>query len=138
MDEMTSHGSRGVRSGLAALLVACSLIATPRAADAQALATICGSPFPFPFPGRPTGQVQPLTDDQPLFTTGEGSETVSVLDIASTGSLTFRRNVLQTSFVAGGMVTSPEGDRLYVTTLDPGIIVNTSRQTERSWRSSRS
>ena len=88
-----------------------------------ALSPIAGSPFTF---ARGTdssvGVLSP--DNQHLFVSNQGSDEITVLDVASGGSLTQESGspfAIPLGFFPAGMGTNREGDLLYVTNADQTV-----------------
>jgi DNA-binding beta-propeller fold protein YncE len=112
-------------AGLLAAPALLALLLSATVAEAQTLSSICGSPFTFASP--PAGfasQVLLLSpDEQHLFAAAPFENSITVLDVATSGALSFRGNFPSTpSFFTSGMAINPEGTRLYVTTFDAGLV----------------
>ena len=97
----------------------CLLLGTALAGWAEVPTPLSSSPFTFTSP--PAGQNSNLAllnpDETRLFVTNQRSNTITVLNVASDGTLTFFGTYDTTpSIYATGMALNPAGDRLYVTT----------------------
>src|SRR4051812_9189899 len=90
------------------------------AAPAAAITPVAGSPFAFSTAENSnTTAISP--DRRFLFVGNQGSSTITVLDVAADGSLTFH-GVHPTLMAPSGMVTDPAGLHLYVSGFDTRFV----------------
>lgn len=119
----TRTGSIKFYSLLAAF--AAILLALAGAANAQTpLTSVLGSPFNFSEAGYNSNVVRLSPDETHLFVSNQDSGTVTVLNVAANGSLSFQGVYPAYSYapngwmLVNGMATNPVGDRLYVVGID--------------------